>query len=93
MFYVAGTMRGVLIKGDVLISGVLIERFHCNWLCVLMYNIEETTCNCMVTFLVNSLVLQITYIVISSSSSISNNDNLSDKMARNREHNNFRETE
>ena len=31
----------------------------------LTYNIEETThipCNCMVIFLVNSLVLQITYI-------------------------------
>jgi hypothetical protein len=31
LFYVAGTMGGVLIKGDLLISqGILIEGFHCN---------------------------------------------------------------
>ena len=66
-----------------------------NWLCVLTYNIEETTYiphidNCMVMFLVNSLVLQITYIEsdrFSSSSSISNsnNTNLSDTWHRSKE--------
>ena len=62
MHYVTGTMHGVLIKGDVLISGVslYIEGFYCNYTMTFTawakFYFAKYSCNAKVDWLGKSFV-------------------------------------